>query len=152
MQSMPKSKIPRQNPATSKTGNIIVPFRALPLPHELAVAKILVKTGHSVEFLPTSTHATPDIIFCHNRWEIKSPLSHNIRSIENNIRNALKQSPNIIIDLNRTSLHKNLVLTYLQNHIHNFRGLKKVLVVTKSQKVYEISPKSCCISELIMIK
>lgn len=77
-----------------RAGSIIVPKGALIQPHELMAATVLSWTGDDVEFLLPGIHCRADITFRGLEWEIKSP-------IENNLRAALKQSQNVIIDLSR---------------------------------------------------
>ena len=87
-----------------KVGKINMPRGALIHSHELRVATILSWTGANVEFIEVGTTHTPDIRFMNLEWEIKSPKGKSSRTIENNVRAALKQSSNIIIDLSRIKL------------------------------------------------
>ncbi len=137
---------------SQSSGEIIVPFGALPLPHELKVAKVLTGTGSNVEFIPTGIHTTSDIIFKNLVWEIKSPLGRNSRAIENNLRNALHQSCNVILDLHRTSFPESKCLDYIKNHSKNFRGLKRLLIITSQDTIFNFSPKSACLSKITMLK
>lgn len=133
-------------------GKITVPYGAIPHPHELIVAKILIRTGDDVIFIPTSTHTSSDIFYQTLIWEIKSPIGKSSRTIENNLRNALHQSPNIIIDLHRIQIPQNKCLLYIKNHIQNFRGLKRLLIITADNHILKVSPKSACISNIPVLK
>lgn len=133
-------------------GKVIIPYGALPKEHELEIAQILIRTGKNVKFLPISSVKTPDLQYNNLDWELKSPIGKSSRAIENCLRYALKQSPNIIIDLRRICLNEGKCLSYLQNHIKNFHGLKKLLIITKSKKVLKIMPKNACFSEITMLK
>ena len=89
---------------SKKVGNVITPKGVLVYPHELVVATALSWTGENVTFIETRSVKTPDVIFCNKHWETKSPQGKSNRTIENNIRRALEQSENIIIDLHRMKL------------------------------------------------
>jgi hypothetical protein len=78
-----------------KHGKIIIPCGVFPERHELETASFFAETGTDVEFLPPSYVKgvySPDIQMDGQRWEIKSPCGSSKRTIENNYRNAQKQS------------------------------------------------------------
>ena len=83
----------------NKTGKINIPYGSLPSPKELVVASLLAQSGRNVTFIPVGPIHTPDIIYDNRRWEIKSPEGGSKYTVENNIRRALLQSENIILDL-----------------------------------------------------
>lgn len=123
----------------SKTkGRIIVPRGAIPLPHELAVATILTKTGNNVEFLPVKTIRTADIIFCDAEWEIKSPLGTSRHTIENNLRSARQQSKDIIIDLSRIKGSELRSLRELKRQLRMMAEIKNLLVITKNKNLISL--------------
>lgn len=135
-----------------KIGKIITPKGAIPKPHELSLAEILIHTGHDVYFLIVGPNKTPDIHFFDKLWEIKSPIGNSSRTIENNLRNALKQSENVIIDLRRTEISDHNAIQYITNHIGNFHGLKNLIIITKNSEILKISPKTSCITKIHMLK
>ena len=95
------------------SGNIIIPASLNPWPHEMRVAKVLALAGHEVVFIPTSTIGTADIYVDKIPYEIKSPKSNKVNTIEHRIIDAIShQSRNIIIDSSRI---KNITDRSLQN-------------------------------------
>lgn len=82
-----------------KTGTIITPPGVLAEKHEKLTADYLAtKLGWDVTFLVPNRHRgsrTPDIEANQLYWEMKSPKGKSARTIENVIRQALKQSPNL---------------------------------------------------------
>ena len=72
-----------------KNGKIIIPAGCHVWPHEMHVAEILAVTGHIVEFLPTAKVKTADILLDGVEFEIKSPESFNVNTLEHTIRKAL---------------------------------------------------------------
>lgn len=89
---------------------------------------MLAHTGHDIAFLAFGINKSPDILFRGKKWEIKSPKRMKRRTIENNIRNALKQSRNIIVDLDLTKssvlLHNVAKALFLFCIIWNFRTIE----------------------------
>lgn len=99
---------------------------------------ILSWTGEDVEFLPVSHIHTADIKFRNKEWEIKSPKGNSNRTIENNMRLALKQSKNIIIDLSRIKIDEKKAIKEIKRQTLLIKQVKKVIIITKTQKIIEI--------------
>lgn len=107
-------------------------------PHELVVATILAWTGEDIKFLPVSHTHTADIKFRGQEWEIKSPKGNSSRTIENNMRLALKQSENIIMDLSRIKIEEEKAIKEIKRQTSLIKQVKKVIIITKTQKIIEI--------------
>ena len=82
-------------------GKIIIPGGRKPWPHELRVANILAMAGHNIEFLPESNINTADFLLDGIAYELKSPFTNKSDKLERNIKRALKQSKNVILDSSR---------------------------------------------------
>ena len=121
----------------SVQGKILVPKNALLQPHELIVASILSWTGSDVEFLPVSNTHTADIKFRGKEWEIKSPKGSSSRTLENNMRLALKQSSNIIIDLSRIKIPEHKCIMTIKNRAQKLGRIKKIIIITKNKTIIE---------------
>ncbi|HLC43510.1 MAG TPA: hypothetical protein VJK08_00035 [Patescibacteria group bacterium] len=125
-----------------KQGKIIMPPDILIESHELAVANILARNGNDVEFItPSQTKGIkkPDIILNKKEWEIKSPRGKSGRTIENNLRSALLQSPNIIIDLSRIKLSDVKCIAETQRQFKLSTKIKNVKIITKKQETIDLS-------------
>ncbi len=125
----------------NKTGRVVIPEDAIIKPHKLAVAVVLSRTGFDVEFLPVRTIPTPDLFFRGLEWEVKSPIGSSSRTIENNLRNALKQSQNIIIDLSRIKQKEEKAIREIKHQLELLRGVGRIIVITKSREVLVLSGK-----------
>lgn len=121
-----------------RSGRIIVPKGAIPQSHESDVALILAKSGDDVTFIPVKTTPTPDIFYKGREWEIKSPTGSSSRTIENNVRKAVRQSKNIIIDLSRIKIPEDKCLREIKRQVKLLCGVGKVMVITKKQRILEI--------------
>ena len=120
-----------------KQGIYIAPERS-PWPHELRVAKVLARAGHYVEFLPEGNLHTPDIRLDGVEYEIKSPETKKTSSLEQSIRMALKQCPDIIIDSSRMKMHDNRVRSFLIKKCKEQKQIKKMLFITKRGEIIDI--------------
>ena len=122
-----------------KVGHITVPPGAIALPHELVAAAVLAWTGDDVEFLPVRHTKTADIKFRGREWEIKSPIGKSTRTIENNLRNALKQSSNIIMDLSRIKQPEGKAIKEIKRQQDLTKGASRVMIITKTKRLIELS-------------
>lgn len=122
-----------------QSGKIIIPKQTLIHSHEQNVARTLVKTGEDVQFLPTSIHHTADIAFRGLEWEIKSPIGNSSRTIENNLRNALKQSRNVIINLGRIKQSEDKCIKEIRRQAKLLHQIKRIIIITKNNQIIELS-------------
>ena len=118
-----------------KPGKIIIPKNTLIQPHELESAAVLSWKGDNVEFLPVGSKKSADIKFQGKEWEIKAPKGKSNRTIENNMRRALQQSDNIIIDLARCKILELKAIREIRRQCYLLKQLKTCLVITKNRKI-----------------
>lgn len=115
-----------------------------PEKHEFETAKYFADRGKNIVFLrPSSipnTH-TPDIQMDGLEWEIKCPQGKSKRTIEQNIRNAEKQSHYIIIDLRRIMIPEKQCMAQLEHNFNTKPGVKRMLVIKKNLELVEFPPK-----------
>ena len=122
-----------------RRAQIIIPAGLCPWPHELRVAKILSLAGHTVEFLPTRTSKTADILLDGIEFEIKSPLTNKPKKILHNLKRALLQSKNVIIDSSRIKgVRDNTVRKLLADRAKDQKTLKRLLLITKHGQIIDI--------------
>lgn len=130
-----------------KSSRVIVPSSNTPPEnHELDIAS-LISTHFNcvVEFLIPSTsykQKTPDFVMNGLMWEIKSPKGVSKKTIEKQIRIALKQSRNIIIDTRRTKLTDVTITKELLKLLNNYRKINKLLLINKRNDVVIIFNKN----------
>jgi len=120
-------------------GTTIIPFGAHPEQHEIEIAKILNKYGKNIEFLiPVEAKyaRTPDIKMDGDFWEIKSPKGNSSRTIENNLRSALRQSKNIIIDLRRIKVDETRAISQINKQFkQSKKSIKNIIVIRKNYEI-----------------
>jgi hypothetical protein len=110
-----------------------------PKSYEFEAAIII--AGHfksDVIFIRPENFKTPDFDVNGIKWELKSPMGGSVRTIENNMRSARKQSLNLIVDLSRIKLHQQQALSRIKFFLSKPNQYRKVLVITKSKKIIEI--------------
>ncbi len=121
-------------------GKIIIPSGIVLWPHEMRVARILSNAGHKVEFIPKSHTRTADILLNGVEFEIKSPEHFNPNTLEHMIRDALKQSANIIIDISRVKkIPSNQIQRFLIRQIYRNSRIKRMLMITKRGEIIDIT-------------
>ncbi|MBR3628291.1 MAG: hypothetical protein IKN42_05545 [Elusimicrobia bacterium] len=123
-------------------GKTIIPFGVFVEQHELDVAKVLNKLGKDVEFILPSRvkfSRTPDIKMDGLLWEIKSPKGSSSRTIENNLRTALKQSKNIIIDLRRIKIDETKAISQIAKQFKYSKLIRKIIIIKQNKEILDIS-------------
>ena len=125
------------NKTNQQRGVYIAPGRN-PWPHELRTAKVLALAGYYVEFLPESNLHSPDIRLDGVEYEMKSPETEKTSSLEQTIRTALKQCPNIIIDSSRMKMCDDRVQRFLVKKCREQKQIKKMLFITKRGGIIDI--------------
>ena len=120
-------------------GKIVIPGNTNPWPHEQRVAKILALAGYSVEFIPKSQIKTADILLDGIEYEIKSPITNKPDKIERNIKRALTQSKNIIIDSSRIkSMRDDTLRKFLITKAKQQKQIGKLILITKHGQIIDI--------------
>ena len=114
-----------------------------PNPYELRVARLCAKKFQSdVIFLPRGPQKTADIKVMKTsvEWEMKNIEGKSRRTIANNLREASKQSPNIIISLLKPgSMDPAAAKSRVQNYLRtNHSNIKHVIIVTKQGQLIDI--------------
>lgn len=92
---------------TRACGRVIIASGLNVREHEIRTAQALAAHGMVVEFIPESFEeriTSPDVLIDGVRWEIKSPTASNSKALERNLRRALRQSENVILDSRRMKL------------------------------------------------
>lgn len=124
----------------SLKGKVITPATINPWPHEIRVAKILALAGHAVIFLERTNLHTPDILLDGIEYEIKSPEAFNTNTLEHTIKDALKQSPNIIIDSSRIKkIRDDKIRAFLINLTRRQKQIRHMIMITKLGQIVDIS-------------
>ena len=121
--------------------NIIVPanMNPRPRPHEESAAAILaIYFKSNVYFIVKGNLSTADVKIRNLEWEIKSPEGNSKNCILRNLREASHQAENVVMDLRRTKLHINRSLGYIRQFLERPHKIKRVLVITKSEKILVI--------------
>lgn len=107
--------------------------------HEMRVAEILAAAGYYVEFLLEGLLPCADIRLDGIEYEIKSPERFNANTLDHTMRNAIKQSPNIIIYTSRMKKVRDYkVQQFLVGQARKAKTLRRLLMITKQGKIIDI--------------
>ena len=81
---------------------------------------------------------TPDIRIKGIEWELKSPQGDGVKTIENILKKATKQSNNIILDFSRIKMNGNQALSRTRYYLHNNKHrIQRLIIITKNHKVID---------------
>ena len=108
-----------------------------PYPHEMFAAQAMSKFFNAdVTFVKRSNAAkSADLKVGNIVWEIKSPIGDGKRTMQNNLRTADDQSPNIIINLARCKMNPDRAIRKIRYELGKANKIKRLLVIYKSGKV-----------------
>jgi len=112
----------------------MIPKGVTPEPHELISADRLQKLGYDVEFRRLSNvpkRKNPDILLNGESWEMKAPWGAGERTIDNNLREAEKQSRQVILDLARYPRGDEYAIKEVLRRMVVRTKLEKVLIIRK---------------------
>lgn len=110
--------------------------------HEYETVLFFTNLGYDIELIPKSNkqgERTPDLRMDNNLWEMKAPKGEGKYLISNTIQRAVKQSPNIILDLRKTKRHQTKCLAEIQKEFKKSRSIKRLKIITKSRKLLEFN-------------
>ncbi|MBR1796923.1 MAG: hypothetical protein IJ757_02780 [Clostridiales bacterium] len=120
----------------ANNGNIdISNLNTLPEKAEFSTAKYFADLGKTVVFIRPSSISnqhTPDILMDGVEWEIKCPEGNSKRTIENNMRKAIKQSRYVIFDLRHMKYPEVKSIAKLENEFKLNSSLRKLYVIKKN--------------------
>lgn len=124
----------------AKSYQVKINDKIIPPPNqqEISAAQIIVKYFKAdIYFVQRSSLRTADIKINGIFWEIKSPIGNGRRTIQNNLRTASRQSPNVIIDLRRCKMPTNNALARIRNEMTKSCPIKHLLIITKDEKAVD---------------
>lgn len=124
-----------------KSYRVIISDKITPPPNmqEISAAQIIMKfLQTNVYFVQRSPLKTADLKINGAYWEIKSPIGGSKRTIQNNLREASRQSSNVIIDLRRCKIPTTSALARIRHELKKSCPIKRLLVITRDEKILAI--------------
>ena len=113
-----------------------------PRQHERETAELLAQHFQSnLIFMRRYSSKTPDlyVLKTNIRWELKSPTGGGKHTVQNNLREASKQSENIILDLTRSKMTDIQGISRAKEFISNERShVKRLKVLKKDGTIIDI--------------
>ena len=122
--------------------SVIVPREVYPKPstREMSAAYILNDYFRAnVKFIARRDGKTPDFLIRGIYWELKSPTGSGKYNLQHALRNAVKQSENIIIDARFSKMHINKIKSELGYQFKHSRNIKRLLLIDKQKNVLVFS-------------
>ena len=118
----------------------IIPNGVVLEKHEYKTVLFLTEQGFDIELIPKSNKKgikTPDFMMNGEKWEMKSPKGEGRWLVENTLNKAIKQSPNIVLDLRRIQIHQTKCMAEVEKQFQKKKTIKKIKVITKNQKIVD---------------
>ena len=125
-----------------KEYSVIVPREVYPKPsaREMSAAYILNEFFQAdIKFVVRSGNKTPDFLIKDLYWELKTPTGNGKYNLQHALRNAARQSENIIIDARFSKIHINKIKNELNYQFKHSKNIKRLLLIDKQKNVVEIS-------------
>jgi len=82
---------------------------------------------------------TADFLIDNERYELKTPTSPQVRTIEKHIRLATKQSENVIIDSRKTKITEKRMTEICIDRLAHIKKLRKIVLIVDKKKVLDFS-------------
>ena len=128
-----------------KSYDVILPHDYKVQSAELEAASILANyfQGNVRILSPSNDYMvkTADFIINEISYELKSPITKSVRSIENMIHLATKQSGNVIVDIRKSKITEKRMVKLCEDLLKYYKKLSKIVLIVKNKKVLEFSKK-----------
>jgi hypothetical protein len=82
---------------------------------------------------------TPDFAINGCNYELKTPLTSNIRSINNIIHLATKQSENVVMDIRKSKITEKRMSLVCNERLKSLKKLKRIVLIVNNKKVLDFS-------------
>jgi hypothetical protein len=126
----------------NQEGKIVIPSGVNIWPHEFATAKALAAAGHTVEFIRKSARErerSADAYIDGVKFEMKAPTSSKLSAVQDNLKKASRQSPNIVFDSRRMKrVPDKAIERELSTQLHKSRGIDRILFVNRHGIVVDV--------------
>lgn len=109
--------------------------------HEFATIKALLEKGLDVELIPPSQIKgvyLPDVVVNGIPWEIKAPEGNSKQTIKRNVQNALRQSPNVILDLRRCKINPAIAINDAIKQFYMSKRARKMKIIKRDDSGEDI--------------
>ena len=112
---------------------------------EFETAKYFAALGKDITFIRPSAipnQHRPDILMDGVEWEIKCPVGDSKRTIENNMRKAIKQSHNVIFDLRHMRISDSQCVSQIEQQFNIRSQLRRLFIIRRNGELLSYSKKN----------
>ncbi|MDR0199352.1 MAG: hypothetical protein LBI43_02100 [Streptococcaceae bacterium] len=121
--------------------NVQIQLGRYPSPEELKAVQPFLLRGDEVIFLAESRGKgikTADVQISGVIWEIKCPSGNSKQTITRQLRRAIKQSPNIIIDSRFSKIKEKDFENQLKIDLRIHTSIARLILITKQGKILDL--------------
>jgi superfamily II DNA or RNA helicase len=126
-----------------KRYDVVVPSDYKIKPAELDAAQILARHYMTTVTVLSPSKAykekTADFIIKGESYELKSPITKNVGSIEKMIRSGAKQSNNVVVDMRKSKITEKRMIKLCNDRLENIKKLRKIVLIVNNKKILEYS-------------
>ena len=126
-----------------KSFDVIVPHNHKVRPAELEAAGILANYYETtVRVLPQAKgfkEHSADFVIDGETYELKSPITSSVRSINNLIQLATKQSRNVVIDIRKSKITEKKMVAICNERLKTLKKIKKIVLIVNKKIVLEFN-------------
>lgn len=130
----------------TKTGKIIIPDGVDIWPHELETAKVLIRYGHTVEFIKAADQKgkqTADCLIDGVSWEMKAPRASSLKTVERNLKRGKWQSCCIVFDSRRMKyVPDKAIERELRKRFAEIKEIKQIKFINRHAQIVELTRKA----------
>lgn len=99
----------------------------------------MASNGYYAEFLLEGLLSRADILLDGVEYEIKSPEHFNANTLEHTIKDALKQSPNLIIDMSRLKkVRSDKMCSFLANQVCRSKQIERMFLIKRQRQIIDV--------------
>ena len=112
--------------------------------HEYKTVKLFINLGYDIELIPPSRIKglqMPDLIMLGKPWEMKAPVGSGKNTIKHTIKNAGKQSCNVILDLRRCKMNADEATKKIEYYFKISKQIRNLKVIVNEEKIIDFNKK-----------
>ena len=104
----------------------------------------LVSCGFDIELIiPSETvyNKSPDLLLEGKIWELKTPITDSKKTLRRRLKQADKQSENIIFDLRFAKIASDVAINTIKHEASLLNGVRRLMIINKNGEILRLEKK-----------